>query len=610
MRASIDSMVVLGAGKTDNTLCRNLMAAKFSSDSKVCISVVLLKLFLESVCRQNWMSLFLCKNLPTVCSLFTPFCVSVSVCVSLHFVCLCLCVFHSIVCVCVCVFHSIVCVCVCVCVLASASLCVWQLVCECVGTCESSVPVPFYVFASVLVLAWGRLFRHCAVWVRICQGYFCFRSKSSNSCHLWNTLATSLQLLCWTTSCLWLEDRLRWLVMGPTRQTLPSGTWHCPHQLPVNGLSVCACAQRSVVFVDCRYNARDGKWLQISSMNVPRTYFSLVALEDCLLAVGGKHNRVAVSSAEKYTFSTNEWTSVASLPNTLFSHAGSGQWTVHTPLSCRDWFDAGLATCLQSSFAFFILHWPDVFIFVSQARLTTTWCTCPEAALERILPITFTATILCEKLGNAAAQWTWVAVITPWSATTTRSTCVQGIPMLGTGPTCCMWRSTAQRRTSGPCWCQSVKDRVKHRRCSDGTASTSWVATAGMDTAFKTLCSATTLKTTSGLCWSCGCLSPWQELWRAACSCHWNSTTNTRRLRRTRRNWLFDFTRDIPMIALTKSRLSLHLSVVSDAKIQCFCAWYFSWHWLLLKVRIVNQFISPVLWWSGGFYSEGLVRLL
>ena len=35
MRASVDSMVVLGAGKTDNTLCRNLMAAKFGSDSKV-----------------------------------------------------------------------------------------------------------------------------------------------------------------------------------------------------------------------------------------------------------------------------------------------------------------------------------------------------------------------------------------------------------------------------------------------------------------------------------------------------------------------------------------------------------------------------------------------
>ena len=85
-------------------------------------------------------------------------------------------------------------------------------------------------------------------------------------------------------------------------------------------------SELSLTSIGCfcsRYNARDGKWLQISSMNVPRTYFSLVALEDCLLAVGGKHNRVAVSSAEKYTFSTNEWTSVASLPNTLFSHAGN-----------------------------------------------------------------------------------------------------------------------------------------------------------------------------------------------------------------------------------------------------------------------------------------------
>ncbi len=77
-----------------------------------------------------------------------------------------------------------------------------------------------------------------------------------------------------------------------------------------------------LLLVYFRYNARDGKWLQISSMNVPRTYFSLVALDDCLLAVGGKHNRVAVSSAEKYMFASNEWTSVTSLPNTLFSHAG------------------------------------------------------------------------------------------------------------------------------------------------------------------------------------------------------------------------------------------------------------------------------------------------
>lgn len=71
-----------------------------------------------------------------------------------------------------------------------------------------------------------------------------------------------------------------------------------------------------------RYNPRDGKWLQISSMITSRTYFSLVTLPDGLLAIGGKHNRVSLRSVEKYNFKSNEWVCVASLPNTLFSHAG------------------------------------------------------------------------------------------------------------------------------------------------------------------------------------------------------------------------------------------------------------------------------------------------
>lgn len=57
-------------------------------------------------------------------------------------------------------------------------------------------------------------------------------------------------------------------------------------------------------------------------MTVPRTYFALVPLEDGLVAVAGKHNRMALSSVEKYKFQTNDWTQVAALPNTLFSHAG------------------------------------------------------------------------------------------------------------------------------------------------------------------------------------------------------------------------------------------------------------------------------------------------
>jgi len=71
-----------------------------------------------------------------------------------------------------------------------------------------------------------------------------------------------------------------------------------------------------------RYNPRDSKWLQVSSMTVPRTHFALIALPSCLIAVGGKHNRMALSSTEKYDFSTNEWSLISNLPNTLFSHAG------------------------------------------------------------------------------------------------------------------------------------------------------------------------------------------------------------------------------------------------------------------------------------------------
>ena len=57
-------------------------------------------------------------------------------------------------------------------------------------------------------------------------------------------------------------------------------------------------------------------------MTVPRTHFALVATQSALVAVGGKHNRVALSTAERYDFATNEWQLIAGLPNTLFSHAG------------------------------------------------------------------------------------------------------------------------------------------------------------------------------------------------------------------------------------------------------------------------------------------------
>lgn len=71
-----------------------------------------------------------------------------------------------------------------------------------------------------------------------------------------------------------------------------------------------------------RYNARDGRWLQLSSMMVPRTYFALVPVKDGLIAIAGKHNRIALNSVEKYKFESNDWSQVSFLPNTLFSHAG------------------------------------------------------------------------------------------------------------------------------------------------------------------------------------------------------------------------------------------------------------------------------------------------
>ena len=71
-----------------------------------------------------------------------------------------------------------------------------------------------------------------------------------------------------------------------------------------------------------RYNPRDDKWLQLTSMKTPRTHFALAALKDCLIAVGGKNNRLTISSVERYDFAANEWTTASNLAHSLFSHAG------------------------------------------------------------------------------------------------------------------------------------------------------------------------------------------------------------------------------------------------------------------------------------------------
>ena len=72
-----------------------------------------------------------------------------------------------------------------------------------------------------------------------------------------------------------------------------------------------------------RYNPRDGRWLQVASMTVPRTHFVLVTQPPHhLVAAGGKHNRTALDSAERYDLAANTWSTIAVLPNTVFSHAG------------------------------------------------------------------------------------------------------------------------------------------------------------------------------------------------------------------------------------------------------------------------------------------------
>ena len=98
-------------------------------------------------------------------------------------------------------------------------------------------------------------------------------------------------------------------------------------------LAILAAGLQFAIELYNRYNPRDGKWLQISSMSVPRTHFSLITMPNCLVAVGGKHNRVALNTAEKYDFASNEWSPISTLPHTLFSHAGCA----HGSKVCSIW---------------------------------------------------------------------------------------------------------------------------------------------------------------------------------------------------------------------------------------------------------------------------------
>ena len=72
-----------------------------------------------------------------------------------------------------------------------------------------------------------------------------------------------------------------------------------------------------------RYDPRIQQWLELKEMKSLRACFVLAALDDHLLAIGGKPNIFASNkSVEKYNIEKNEWSLVCDLPTVLFSHAG------------------------------------------------------------------------------------------------------------------------------------------------------------------------------------------------------------------------------------------------------------------------------------------------
>ena len=92
-----------------------------------------------------------------------------------------------------------------------------------------------------------------------------------------------------------------------------------------------------------RYNPRVGQWLQLSSMTVPRTNFVLLALQSCLIAVGGRHREGPLGSVERYDIASNEWILIsASLPRALFGHAGCS-------LGSRAFISGGFTSDVSSS---------------------------------------------------------------------------------------------------------------------------------------------------------------------------------------------------------------------------------------------------------------------
>ncbi|KAJ8335544.1 hypothetical protein SKAU_G00388860 [Synaphobranchus kaupii] len=77
-----------------------------------------------------------------------------------------------------------------------------------------------------------------------------------------------------------------------------------------------------------RYDPRSNQWIKVASMNQRRVDFYLGAMEDCLIAVGGRNDNGALSSVEVYCPLKDCWHYVPGLPRFTYGHAG----TVHRGL--------------------------------------------------------------------------------------------------------------------------------------------------------------------------------------------------------------------------------------------------------------------------------------
>ncbi|XP_061100641.1 kelch-like protein 36 isoform X2 [Conger conger] len=78
-----------------------------------------------------------------------------------------------------------------------------------------------------------------------------------------------------------------------------------------------------------RYDPRSNQWVKGAPMNQRRVDFYLGAMEDCLIAVGGRNDNGALSSVEVYWPLEDCWHYVSGLPRFTYGHAG----TVHRGLA-------------------------------------------------------------------------------------------------------------------------------------------------------------------------------------------------------------------------------------------------------------------------------------